>query len=330
MIELKNLQKTIDQLTVIDIEHLAVQPGEIAAVIGPVDSGKETLLELLTGRMRPTMGTVTLSGIDPFIRKDDFSKLTGILFAEENLYKRQSTLSNLQFFARLYRLPKARVQEVLAEVGLVDEAVTRVEDLNSSMIKRLALGRAILHKPAVLILVDLFDRCDESSAAIIKSLIRSKAENGAAVLLISEDDAQLNDLCTVIHKIDKGRIIETYLPEETSTPSLPFMIPAKLEDSVALVNPADILYAFAQDDKTFLQTAEDCFPTQYTLSELEKRLSRSGFFRAHRGYLVNLQHVKEVIPFTRDSFSLKLKDEKGTLIPLSKSSARELRDLLGY
>ena len=66
------------------------------------------------------------------------------------------------------------------------------------------------------------------------------------------------------------------------------------------------------------------------MADLEKRLERSGFFRAHRGYLVNLQLVKEVIPYTRDSFSLRLKDPEGTKIPLSKSAARELRDLMGY
>jgi ABC-2 type transport system ATP-binding protein len=63
---------------------------------------------------------------------------------------------------------------------------------------------------------------------------------------------------------------------------------------------------------------------------MEEKLSRSGFFRAHRAYLVNLQHVKEVIPFTRNSFSLRLTDSDNTEIPLSKSAAGELSDLLGY
>ena len=86
----------------------------------------------------------------------------------------------------------------------------------------------------------------------------------------------------------------------------------------------------AQDDRAFLHTTDGRLPTQFTLTELEKRLSLSGFFRAHRSYLVNLQHVKEVIPYTRDSFTLKMKDEAGTQIPLSKSAARELRKLLDY
>lgn len=108
------------------------------------------------------------------------------------------------------------------------------------------------------------------------------------------------------------------------------MIPAKLEGAVALVDPGDIFYVYAQEDRAFLQTAEGSIPTQFTLAELEQRLSRSGFFRAHRSYLVNLQHVKEVIPFTRDSYTLRLKDAEGTQIPLSKSAARELQELLGY
>ena len=67
-----------------------------------------------------------------------------------------------------------------------------------------------------------------------------------------------------------------------------------------------------------------------TYGELEERLARSGFFRAHRAYLVNLQHVKEVIPYTRNSFTLVLDEADGTEIPLSKTAARELKELLGY
>jgi ABC-2 type transport system ATP-binding protein len=66
------------------------------------------------------------------------------------------------------------------------------------------------------------------------------------------------------------------------------------------------------------------------MADLESRLARSGFFRAHRGYLVNLQHVKEVITFTRSSFNLRLDDPEASMIPLSKDAARELRELLGY
>jgi ABC-2 type transport system ATP-binding protein len=197
-------------------------------------------------------------------------------------------------------------------------------------VRRLAFGRAILHDPAVLLLVDPFAKCDDASVSLLSKVMRQQADDGAALLIIADDTTNLTSLCDTIYRLDQGRIVDVYKPEEERRSELPFMIPARLEGKVALVNPVDILYVVAQDDRAILQTAEGRLPTQFTLTELEKRLARSGFFRAHRGYLVNLQHVKEVIPYTRNSFSLKLRDAAGTEIPLSKSAASELRRLLDY
>jgi ABC-2 type transport system ATP-binding protein len=330
MIELKDLQKVIDQKIVLDIDTLRVDAGQIAALVGPIDSGKNILFELLIGKSRPTMGTIDVAGVDPFKERIQFSQLVGVLFAEDNLYTRQTAQGNLDFFSRLRRLPKNRSAEVLAQVGLADQASTRVEKLSSSLARRLAFGRAIFHEPGVLLLVEPFSRCDDPSIILLSKLMRQMAEEGVSVLIINEDTTNLTSLCDTIYRLDQGRIVESYKPQDEQPFALPFMIPAKLEGKVALVNPVDIMFVYAQDDRAYLQTTEDRFPTQFTMSELEKRLSRSGFFRAHRGYLVNLQHVKEVIPYTRDSFSLRLKDSAGTEIPLSKSAARELRELLGY
>jgi ABC-2 type transport system ATP-binding protein len=181
-----------------------------------------------------------------------------------------------------------------------------------------------------LLLVDPFARCDTASTALLSKLMRGLADAGAALLILATDTTHLGPLCDVIYRLDQGRIVGVYEPQEERRPDLPFMIPARLEGAVALVNPVDILYVVAQDDRAVLHTAEGRLPTQFTLSELEKRLARSGFFRAHRGYLVNLQHVREVIPYTRNSFSLRLKDAAATEIPLSKSAASELRKLLDY
>ena len=330
MIELKSLQKVIDQKTVIDIASLTIKAGEIAALVGPVDSGKDTLFELLTGRSRPTVGEVRLAGVDPCVEKDRFSRQVGVLFAEDNLYRRQSAHGNLKFYCRLRRLPKSRAAEVLARVGLADHADTRVDKLPPGLVRRLAFGRALLHDPGVLLLVDPFAKCDTASVSLLSKLMRQLADAGTASLIIAPDTTHLTSLCDMIYRLDRGRIVDAYQPGEERRSELPFMIPARLEDKIALVNPVDIFYVVAQDDRAVLQTAEGQLPTQFTLAELEKRLARSGFFRAHRGYLVNLQHVKEVIPYTRNSFSLRLRDAAGTKIPLSKSAASELRKLLDY
>ena len=204
LIEIKDLQKIIAQQTALEIEGLSVSSGEIAAVIGPVDSGKDILLELLTGKTRPTLGTIRLAGIDPAEQRDEFSQQVGVQFAEKNLYLRQSPLSNLKFYSRLYRLPKERVKEVLDQLGLIEDADTPVADLSSSLVRRVALGRAILHEPHVLVLVEPFAKADEDSVALMKKVIRHQLALGAAVLVIAEDSAHLQQICDQIYRLEKG------------------------------------------------------------------------------------------------------------------------------
>jgi len=330
VIEIQNLQKVVDGKTVVDIESLTIEPGQIAGFLGAVDNPLDTIFELLTGQSHPSVGSIQIANIDPYHEREKFSHQVGVVFSEDNLYQRQSVAANLKFFNRLYRLPTDRVQEILELVGLADQAGAIVADLNPSLLRRLAFGRAILHNPEVLILNEPFKECDTSSLNILSNLIREHSQGGATILILTQDDAQINQIATVVYRFAQGRLVESYLPAEEERQSLPFKIPAKLEYTVALVDPADIYYAFSQDDRTFLETADGSLPTQFTMAELEQRLSRSGFFRAHRGYLVNLQLVKEVIPYTRDSFSLRLKDPQGTKIPLSKNAARELREIMGY
>jgi len=329
MIRIDGLQKVFDGKPVLDISELEISAGEIAAIVGPAGSGKDHLLELLIGKTTPTLGSVRVANSDPR-QRDAFSHLVGVLFPEDGLYPRQTARQNLLFQARLYGLPKARVDEVLAQVGLADHAAIRAEKLPSGLARRLAFGRTILHAPQVLILVEPFDRCDESSLALLTRILRHLAEEGTACLILADDTANLHAVCDTVYLFNQGSVRESYRPGEQEQTALPFKIPVRLEGKVALINPVDILFADAAEGRAILQTREGRLPTQFTLSELEERLARSGFFRTHRSYLVNLQHVKEVIPYTRNSFSLRLDDAENTEIPLSKSAAGELRELLGY
>lgn len=330
MIEIKRLQKMVDQTPVTDIPSLTVQPGEIAAVVGPAGSGKQILLELLSGQSRPTLGGVQLAGINPLAERAEFSRRVGVLFANDSLYTRQSPRSNLQFQCRLRSLPRERVDEVLTQVGLADHANVRLDRLPSGLARRLALGVAILHRPQVLLLVEPFARCDEATIQLFNRLLRQMADEGSTLLILAADAHHLDRLCDAIYPLNQGRLGEAFRPAEAQPAQLPFKIPVRLEGRVALLNPADILYADVEEGRAYVQTVDGRLPTQFTLAELEQRLARSGFFRAHRGFLVNLQHVKEVIPYTRNSFSLRLDDAAGTKVPLSKSAAAELRELLGY
>ncbi|MFC1996435.1 ATP-binding cassette domain-containing protein [Chloroflexota bacterium] len=329
MIIIQSLQKVVQQRTVIDIPEFLVSPGEIVAIVGPVGSGKSQLLDLLIGKVRPTAGSIRIADSDP-TQRDTFSRSVGVLFSEDSLYPRQTVRQNLAFQARLYGLPSERIDDVLIQVGLADHGNTRAEKLSSGLARRLAFGRAILHQPKIMILVEPFERCDEATITLLTYLIRKQGEKDGAVLVLALDVANLHAVCDTVYLLNQGKITENYNPGEEIQAGMPFKIPVRLEGKVMLINPVDILFADAAEGRAYLQTLNNRLPTQFTLSELEERLVRSGFFRAHRSYLVNLQHVKEVIPYTRNSFSLRLDDEDNTEIPLSKSAAGELRELLGY
>lgn len=331
MIALERLQKVVKQRTALTIDHLIVNPGEIAAIVGPSGSGNEVLLSLLTGQSQPTSGDVRVADCDPAKEQLLFSQRVGVLFAEDALYTTRSPRGNLAFHARLRGLSGDRVEEVLAIVGLADHGRAKYQQLSTGLRRRLAYGVAILHQPAVLLLVEPFARCDDASISLLSRLIGQHAAGAGTALILADTDSHLDRLADTIYELDHGQIVAQRRPqEEPADAALPFKIPVKLEGRVALVNPADILYVVVEEGRTFLQTESERLPTQFTLTELEERLARSGFFRAHRAYLVNLQHVTEVIPYTRSSYSLRLDDADGSKIPLSRDAARELRDLLDY
>lgn len=336
MLKLNQLQKVVQQNTLIDIPNLSVAAGEITAVCGLTAVHKKTFIQLLSGQTAPTAGQICLAGIDPYQDRAIFAQKVGILPGENALYERLTARQNLEFYCRLYGLPLHRAKELLTLAGLQDHAQTRVQLLTPELTRRLALGRALLHDPQLLILIDPFNSSSPSSVTLISRLIRAQASNGVGVLLIGDESAAVTAVCQTIYVMNQGRISRSYRPSEQESPAnLPFKIPARLEGKVALVNPADILYATSSDGRTYLCIDNGRIPTHLTLSDVENRLSRSGFFRAHRSYLVNLQHVKEVIAYTRDSYTLILAGSQPDSterieIPLSKSAARDLRDLLDF
>ena len=330
MIEIDNLQKIESGRTVLDLDEIKVNSGEVCAIIGAAGSGLDNLLDLLLGKSLPSKGIIQIAGLIPTKDHKNIKAQTGFLFKQNALYPEQTAEKNLLFFTSLFGLPKTRTYEILQEIGLADQAGVKVRDLSSGLARRLAFGRTILHRPKNLILQEPFQNCDEQAIAAIQNLILKEAANGGAILILNNDHSHLAGVCSREYFLKQGLIDETVENQSNPSTNLPFKIPVKLQGKVALLNPRDILFAEAQEGQALLKTTDAVYDSQFTLNELEERLSRYGFFRAHRSYLVNLQFVKEIIPYSRNSFTLRLSDAENTEIPLSKNSASELKDLLDY
>lgn len=340
MLQVRRLEKVIDQRTVLSIEELVIGAGEVVAAIGPVGSGKTLLMRILCGELVPSGGSVSLDGVDVHRVSAARSRI-GVLFEDDLLYKRHSAEGNLLFHCNLHGLPRSRTADLLAQVGLSDQARQPVHKLAKSAQRRLAFARALLTRPSLLLLDRPTLRTDLDTQALFIRLITQAVDDGAAVLIAEEDLAWAGKCCTRVVELEDGRVVNAgSIPATSSangtvpTPApeqlIPFKVPARKDDRIVLYDPGDLLYATSRDGRTILRTATEEATTNLTLQELETRLAGRGFFKAHRAYLVNLQHIKAVIQFTRNSYTLQLNDGHDTMIPLSKQSEKELQELLGY
>lgn len=107
----------------------------------------------------------------------------------------------------------------------------------------------------------------------------------------------------------------------------PAVLPVVLDGEIRLLPLREVLYCYADADRTLVVTPQGELPTRGSLQSLASRLE-PGFFRSHRAYLVNLDHVRAVIPWTRNAYSLALEGRKE--VPLSKHRVKALRDLVGW
>ncbi len=337
MLQVRRLEKNIEGRSILSIDALDVAAGEVVAVIGPATSGKTLLIRLLSGAIPPSGGSIVLDSTC-VSQSMSIRKQIGVLFEEDLLYERQTAQANLEFYAQLSNLPKSAASEALTLIGLSDQGRKPVTKLSPNAQRRLAFVRALMGKSALLLLDQPTLRTDLDTQALFARLITQAASEGAAVIVTDEDISWASKCCTRVVELENGRVVNTYVlasksdNSESSAPErlMPFKVPARKEDRILLYDPGDILYATSRDGKTYLRTANEEATTNLTLQELEARLAGRGFFKAHRAYLVNLQYIKAVIQFTRNSYTLQLKDAQETMIPLSKQSEKELQDLLGY
>ncbi len=335
MLQVRRLEKIVENRSALFIDQLDIAAGEVVAVVGPPHSGKSLLVRILAGMLLPSGGTVMLDEQDIY-RVPAVRARIAAMFEEDLLYDRLSVRANLEFYRQLYRAPSSKIDEALALIGLSDQAQRPVNKLTPSAQRRLAFARLLLCRPALCLLDQPVLRADIDTQALFARLITQIASEGTAVLLTADDLAWAGKCCTHVVELSDGRIINSYTATDGSKEPVaperltPYKVPARKEDRIMLFDPGDLLYATSRDGKTYLHTAHEEATTNLTLQELESRLAGRGFFKAHRAYLVNLQHIKAVIQYTRNSYTLLLNDEKETMIPLSKQCEKELQDLLGY
>ncbi len=190
-----------------------VNYGEIFGFLGPNGAGKSTTIKVLTGQLRPTSGSAHVVGCDVVEERQEFKPQIGVVFEYQNLYERLSAWDNLRFSARLYGVEKARINEVLAQVGLQERAKERIKKYSNGMKQRLLIARALLHEPKVLFLDEPTRGLDPGVAREIRSIIAELAEGGVTVFLTTHYMEEADRLSDRVAIIDQGEIVAIDTPE---------------------------------------------------------------------------------------------------------------------
>ncbi len=209
-IEVRALTKTFGLNPVLRGLDLDVPRGEFLALLGPNGSGKTTLLRILGALARPTSGTVRVGGWELPGEAEFVRAQLGVVSHLPLLYDTLTAEENLLFFARIYNLPREtrreRVDTVLRRVGLARRARDVVATYSRGMQQRLAIARAILHDPAVLLLDEPYTGLDQDAAALLDELLHEVAIGGRTVIMTTHDLRRGHALADRIAILSRGKI----------------------------------------------------------------------------------------------------------------------------
>ena len=206
-----------DRFRAVDGVDLIVEPGEIFGLLGPNGAGKTTTMKMLATLLIPTSGTIRVLGIDPLERPREVrARLGAMLSGERSLYWKLTGRENLEYFAALYHVPpsetKARIAKVLAAVKLADRAEDYVERYSTGMRQRLALARALLPDPALVVLDEPTVGLDPQASRDLRDRVRELKAQGRTVLLTTHYMEEADQLCDRVAIIDHGRIVALDTP----------------------------------------------------------------------------------------------------------------------
>ena len=195
----------------------AAQTRDIIGLLGPNGAGKSTLIGMLATLVAPTSGTLRFGAADQSGDGAAIRARIGLLAHELHLYPELTARQNLTFFARLYGLDAARlVPAALEAAGLSERADDDVSSFSRGMRQRLALERALLHQPRLLLLDEPFTGLDDRAVTLVSSRLRELAAAGAIVIVATHDLDLADGLVTRVALIRDGKLVA----DEPATPGL--------------------------------------------------------------------------------------------------------------
>lgn len=210
------LVKRFGLKTVLKGLDFTADAGEFVGLLGPNGAGKTTLLRILASLSRPTMGMVSVAGFRLPQQAAGVRANLGVLSHQTLLYGNLSGEENLQFFGRMYAVTnlEARITEVLKLVDLNRRRRDLVRTYSRGMAQRLAIARAMIHDPGILLLDEPYTGLDQDASLVLDTILKQIAAQGRTVVMTSHDLVRIADLCSRFDVLSRGKIIASAFRED--------------------------------------------------------------------------------------------------------------------
>ncbi len=211
MIEAEGLTKDFNDFRAVDNATFSVDAGSVLAVLGPNGAGKTTIVRMLTSLLKPTAGWARVAGYDVVKQPAQVRANVGVLTEQHGLYERMKAIDYLDFFGRVYKLSneecRRRAVELLERFGLAEAMNKRLGDYSKGMKQKLALVRAMLHNPPVLLFDEPTSAMDPQSAKLVRDAIIELQRDRRTIILTTHNLNEAQILADRIAVIRRGRII---------------------------------------------------------------------------------------------------------------------------
>jgi len=219
VISINQLTRRFKETTAVNQLSLEVRTGEIFGFLGHNGAGKTTTVRLLNGVIEPTSGSMRVLGLDPQVDGTALRARTGVLTETPSMDERLTAWDNLSIYADLYGVPRAevrqRIHELLSEFDLADRAKERVGGYSKGMKQRLALARALLHKPELIFLDEPTSGLDPIAAHHVNDLIvRMARRENRTVFLATHNLVEAQRICNRVAVLEHGQLVALGTPAE--------------------------------------------------------------------------------------------------------------------
>lgn len=226
---------------------------------------------------------------------------------------------------------------MLKEFQLEEQKRMKIAHLTSSKKAYLSQLRIFYAKQQTIVIEEPYFQLEEQERMLFARMLQELSEDKRVIIMTANlEDALIS--CDEIYRLDDAGLHLLDIAESENEPPVPVeieetdlkvqKIPTKKNDKVILFNPPEIDYIESVNSMALVHVGGETYNCALTLAELEERLQHFGFFRCHRSYIVNLQKVRELVTWTKNSYSLRLTTGQDSIVPLSRTKLAELKKLL--